>query len=393
MSTPAIDALSLARSGLEALRRGDAQQAREALEPIVASGQADAATCFGLAFACRKLDDKQACLAAVDKALALDPRNLRALLLKADCLMELGDVRAASTFYQFAIQAAPPAHELPSGLREDLARAASVCERNATQFETYLQERLGALGLLDGRGAGRFRHSLDLLVGKRQVYFQQPNTYFFPELPQIQFYDRDAFPCLDAVEAATARIRDELLEVLKETSAFTPYVQGSAKRPHKDQSGMQDNPDWSAFFLWKHGEPLAANIARCPQTVTALAEVPLCTMKNRSPSVLFSLLRPGARIPAHTGLVNTRLICHLPLIVPPGCGFRVGNDSRVPVEGKAWLFDDTIEHEAWNNSSQTRVILLFEIWRPELSQEERAQVTAMFDAIDAYSGQKPDWEI
>jgi aspartyl/asparaginyl beta-hydroxylase (cupin superfamily) len=127
--------------------------------------------------------------------------------------------------------------------------------------------------------------------------------------------------------------------------------------------------------------------------LNALAGVPLARIANRSPSILFSLLRPGARIPPHCGLVNTRLICHLPLIVPPDCAFRVGNDTRVPVEGKLWAFDDTIEHEAWNRSDRTRVILLFDIWRPELSDEERRLVTAMFEAIDAYSGQKPAWEI
>ena len=119
----------------------------------------------------------------------------------------------------------------------------------------------------------------------------------------------------------------------------------------------------------------------------------MCRVANRSPSVLFSLLRPGAHIPAHTGMVNTRLIGHLPLIVPPGCEFRVGNEMRPWVEGKAWMFDDTIEHEAWNRSGETRVILLFEIWRPELTPAERALVDAMFAAIDAHSGQKPKWEI
>jgi len=111
----------------------------------------------------------------------------------------------------------------------------------------------------------------------------------------------------------------------------------------------------------------------------------MARVRGRSPSILFSLLRPGARIPPHTGEMNTRLICHLPLIVPPDCSFRVGNDTRATVEGRAWVFDDTIEHEAWNGSDRTRVILLFEIWRPELTVEERGLVSAMFEAIDAYN--------
>jgi aspartyl/asparaginyl beta-hydroxylase (cupin superfamily) len=71
----------------------------------------------------------------------------------------------------------------------------------------------------------------------------------------------------------------------------------------------------------------------------------------------------------------------------------VGNETREWVEGKAWLFDDTMEHEAWNRSSALRVVLLFEVWRPELTEEERGLVNAMFESIDAHMGEKPAWEI
>jgi aspartate beta-hydroxylase len=95
-------------------------------------------------------------------------------------------------------------------------------------------------------------------------------------------------------------------------------------------------------------------------------------------------LRPGARIPPHTGYVNTRLICHLPLIVPDGCAIRVGNETRAWQEGRALVFDDTVEHEAWNRSDRLRVVLLFDIWRPELTLEERELVTRLLQAVDAY---------
>ncbi len=198
---------------------------------------------------------------------------------------------------------------------------------------------------------------------------------------------------VDRVEAATADIRSELIEVLREESAFKPYVEGDPNRPRSDEAGMLNNPAWSAYYLWKDGAIVPEHAARCPRTMEALAEAPLTSVKGRSPAVLFSLLRPRTRIPPHNGFVNTRLICHLPLIVPESCGLRVGNETRVPVEGKAWLFDDTIEHEAWNDSDRTRVILLFEIWRPELSDEERRLVSAMFEAIDAHGGQRSAWGI
>ena len=393
MHTPPTDTPSLARSGVEALRRGDARAARETFERIVATGQADASACLGLAYACRSLKDNPASRAAVDKALALEPRNLRALILKADHLAEEEDARAASAFYLAAVKSAPPADQLPPELRNEVDRAHAMCDRYAAQFEDFLKDRLVRSGFHDGRSSRRFTQSLDIVFGKKKIYFQDPRYYFFPELPQIQFYDRNDFPWLDKIEAATADIRAELVEVLKEDSAFKPYVQGDPRRPHSDEEGMLNNPAWSAFYLWKDGAVVPDHAARCPNTMKALAEAPLTQVKGRSPAVLFSLLRPGARIPPHTGFVNTRLICHLPLIVPASCGLRVGNDARALVEGKAWLFDDTMEHEAWNGSDRTRVILLFEIWRPELTEEERRLVSSMFEAIDDHIGEKPAWGI
>jgi aspartyl/asparaginyl beta-hydroxylase (cupin superfamily) len=85
-------------------------------------------------------------------------------------------------------------------------------------------------------------------------------------------------------------------------------------------------------------------------------------------------------------VTNTRAIVHLPLIVPEGCGFRVGGETRAWREGEAFAFDDTIEHEAWNGSDATRIILLFDVWRPELDTAERAALRAMFAAIDALNG-------
>jgi aspartyl/asparaginyl beta-hydroxylase (cupin superfamily) len=93
---------------------------------------------------------------------------------------------------------------------------------------------------------------------------------------------------------------------------------------------------------------------------------------------MFSLLRPGARINPHNGVHNARLICHLPLIVPSNCGFRVGNDVREWEEGKILIFDDSIEHEAWNNSDQDRLVLIFDVWRPEIEEQERREITALF---------------
>lgn len=393
MALPDADANALIQAGVLALRGGDFVAARQSFERVVAAGRADGAVLLSLAHACGASGDTEAALAAVDAALAREPRNLRALMMKADHLASTGQGPAAAAYYQAVVKAAAAAPQLPADLQQAAARARAQCERYAKEFEGHLQARLGEVAAAQGPSSARFTQSMDLLFGKKQVYMQQPRLYYFPELPQIQFYPRDSFGWMDRVEAATADIREELLSVLDEPSAFEPYVQGSPNRPAGAQGGMLNNPDWSAYYLWQNGAPVAEHVARCPRTMRALAEVPLAQVPGRSPSVLFSLLRPGARIPPHHGFVNTRLICHLPLIVPPGCGFRVGNETREWVEGQAWAFDDTIEHEAWNTSDRTRVILLFEVWRPELTGAERALVSAMFEAIDQHRGGGGEWSI
>ncbi len=387
-----LDASNLRKIGAEALRRGDAKAARDSFERLVEADQADINIWLALAGSCGRLGDLPAAHAAADKALALDAGNLRALIVKADLLAHEGDTRAASSFYLNAVRLAPPPNQLTADLRGDIERANAMCQRYAREFEGFLMAKLGEHGFAPGAPTTRFAQSLELLLGRRQIYLQQPTYYYLPELAQIQFFDRAKFPWIGKVEAATADIRAELMQVLEDGAAFKPYVQADPRRPRNPDNRMIGNPEWSAFYLWKDGEAVAENAARCPKTLAALADVPMPRVPKRSPSILFSLMRPGAHIPAHNGFVNTRLICHLPLVVPGQCHFRVGNEVREWVEGKAWVFDDTIEHEAWNRSNRTRVVLLFEIWRPELSDEERGLVHAMFEAIDAHGG-GPAWSI
>jgi aspartyl/asparaginyl beta-hydroxylase (cupin superfamily) len=84
-------------------------------------------------------------------------------------------------------------------------------------------------------------------------------------------------------------------------------------------------------------------------------------------------------------MLNTRLICHLPVIVPPGCRLRVGNTTRSVEQDKVLIFNDSIEHEAWNDGDAVRVVLLFEIWHPDLTADERTALAALYEAIGAYA--------
>lgn len=384
----------LQNNAVAALRAGDASLARILFGHFAAAAPGNPQALLGLALACRQLQDDAGANSALNDLLKVEPRNLRALILKGDLYMAASDSRSAVSFYQAALRiAAQQQAAQPADLQQELQRIRQQCDDIAAQYASWLRERLAAGGFDPSRSSARFAQSVDIVLGQKKIYLQEPRYYYFPGLPQNQFYPREQFPWLDVLEQATDAIRVELLEILRDESAFTPYVQGDPNRPRNEEGGMLNNPAWSAFYLWKNGEVVEENARRCPATLAALRDAPLARVPNRSPSILFSLLRPGAHIPPHHGLVNTRLIGHLPLIVPPGCGFRVGNDTREWVRGRAWLFDDTIEHEAWNRGTETRVILLFDVWRPELTLEERDLVVKLFDAIDAHSGRKPEWEI
>ena len=386
MLNPA-EAEALVRDSVAALQRGDAAAARAALERVTATGRANAQIWLILATALRRLGDRVAEERALDEVLKLEPRAIRALILKGDLKADASDDRGASSFYKAALRAADTGGaKLPADLAAEVERVRRASAQADERYRAHLEASLERAGIARGQRGKHFQQSLDILFGEKRVYLQQPSTYYFPGLPQIQFYEREQFDWAAVVEAATADIRRELYALLEQDGLFRPYMVSDPNRPPSGYHGLVDNPQWSTLYLWEKGGPVPGIADRCPRTMEAMRAVPLPHITTRAPSILFSLLRPGARIPPHAGVMNARLICHLPLIVPQPSGFRVGNETRAWEEGKLLVFDDSIEHEAWNDSAEDRVVLIFDIWRPELSEADRRAVTAIFEAVDAYPG-------
>ena len=190
------------------------------------------------------------------------------------------------------------------------------------------------------------------------------------------------FDWIDRVEAQTAAVRAELVAMLAQGEAgFMPYVQKSEAEAGHAFRALNHNADWGVYFLYNQGQRVEKHCAACPATTALLDSLPLVRIAGRGPTAFFSRLRPGTHIVPHHGATNTRLIAHLPLIVPPDCALRVGNDTRAVEAGRMMIFDDTIEHEAWNRSTQDRVVLIFDIWNPFLSATERALVAGMTEAL------------
>lgn len=312
---------------------------------------------------------------AVEKALALEPRHLSALLQKGAYLERSGNVREAARTYRNALACIRSGADPAPAVAEALSHARKVVEDDRASLAAALEQPLAAAR--ERHGGTRQRRAeacLEALMGERSVFHSQPTWMYFPELPAIEFFERSEFPWLDAVEAASAEIRAELLRVLAaDREGLQPYIDFPPSMPLDQWRDLNRSRRWSAYFLWNQGEVNAGHVARCPSTARALesADVPRPRIASRAPTAFFSILDPDTRIPPHTGVTNTRLTVHLPLIVPPDCGFRVGATTREWMPGKAWVFDDTIEHEAWNSSDTPRAILIFDIWNPLLTAAER----------------------
>ena len=378
---------AVAQAGVAALQRGDAGAAGAAFKQVEQAGRGTHQLRLLLAQACVMTGDAVDAHAALDKVLAEEPTNLYALIMRGDLLSAAKDDRAAVSWYKAALAQAPRAGRLPADLLDALRRAQAAVDRTQAAFEAHLNATLEAGGT--SSPGPRFREALDILAGRAEPKLQQPTSFYYPRLPQQPFFERAAFAWVAELEAAAPAIRAELAAVLADEAALKPYVAAEPSRPAK-RHALLDDPQWSAFHLYRGGIPLPENAARCPATMAALLAPPIPHISGRSPMALFSVLKAGTHIPPHSGMLNTRLICHLPLIVPDGCRLRVGNETRAVVQDRMMIFDDSIEHEAWNDGTSTRVVLLFEIWRPELDASERVALTTLFEAIGAYAPPKDD---
>lgn len=361
--------------------------------PLFASAEArdpaNAEIPFFHALAHRMLGDVTAAIAALDRALAIDPYFFMALLSKAALYEKRGDIRNAARIYAPALKIAPALERLSPSQRQMVAHAKEVIAANAQELAQHLRARTDALRADASQDdLGRFDECLDILAGVKSRPVQDPLGLFFPELPAISFYKRDYFPWLSQLEAATDMIRGELEVVLREdTQEFSPYIQLRDGAPINQWTELNHSRLWSTFYLWRDGVRYDRNCERCPKTAALLATLPMAHQAGFGPTAMFSVLQPRTRIPPHTGSTNVRLLTHLPLILPPQCRFRVGNHTRDWRMGEAWVFDDTIDHEAHNDSDEVRVILIFDVWNPLLSLAERALISQLMTALTEYNPQ------
>lgn len=377
--------------GLDALARGDGM----AVGYFARATTADPAASplwMNLASAYRGLGDSVGEQTALERALALDQRNLMANVRLAELQDRVGNTAAAAFRWGGVATIVQSLPERSPALSQLLVRASDRIAQHTRALSDAIDTALAPLredAAADDRR--RIDVCIDAMLGRRAIHAPVPHGLHFPFLPADEFFPRRHFPWLAAFEAATPAIRAELENLLADGApGFAPYVAMTPGTPPNRWTPLDGSDLWSARYLWRYGVRDDAVCTRCPQTAAMLETLPLADIPGRGPSAFFSVLKPGTRLPPHTGVSNIRSVVHLPLIVPDRCGFRVGGETRAWRVGEAFVFDDTIEHEAWNDSDEIRAVLIVDVWNPHLTASEIAMMRRMFGTLGAQLGMAGD---
>ncbi|HEX8240083.1 MAG TPA: aspartyl/asparaginyl beta-hydroxylase domain-containing protein [Allosphingosinicella sp.] len=374
--------------GLNTLAEGRQSEAAALFRRAIAVDPRSPELWMNLAKAFREAGDDSSERQALEGALAIDQRHFMALVRLAELFERTGDEARSAERWTGVLALAAMMDERPPALEAMLEHAGAVVARRRAGFAAAIDDGLAeARSSLEAAERRRFDACIDHALGRRRIYANQPAGMHFPFLPAEEFFERRHFPWLKRIEAETGAIRSELEALLAgDEAGIRPYVAMEPGTPANKWSPLDNKLDWGALHLWKDGRRDDSVCARVPRTAAAVEALPLSDLPGRTPTVFFSLLQPGTHLPAHTGVSNVRAIIHLPLIVPPGCAFRVGGETRSWEVGRAWAFDDTIEHEAWNRSDQVRAILIFDVWNPYISEVERDLLRRFYALAGATEG-------
>jgi aspartate beta-hydroxylase len=372
------DPVALNARGMRALADNDAKAAARYFSEAAEIEPSQPTLWMNLATAARAQDDAELERSSLERALELDRFHFMALLRKAELEERCGNATQAAINWgnvaQFVLQVPDPAPLMKEAAQRGRAYLAAHRAALAEKFD----REFGADRAADP-DMRRFNACIDTVVGRRTIYRNECLGLDFPFLPADEFFDKRLFPWLGDVEKHTDAIRAEALALLEDPGdALRPYVTLDKGVPENKWSKLDHSLDWGACFLWEYGDPNRAVLDRCPATAAALDLAPTNRIPGKAPSSFFSILRPQKHIPPHTGVTNTRAIIHLPLVVPEGCWFRVGGETRPWVEGEAFAYDDTIEHEAMNPTDEIRIVLIFDVWNPHLTAREQDLITRMF---------------
>jgi aspartate beta-hydroxylase len=377
---------------LTALRNRDMRGAEELIQRALATAGDDPLTLHNHGRILEAAGNHVAAAAAQRAALAVAPHYHAARLLLGRALELSGQKHASIVAYARALQDAQrdgrwlDKATTPPALQPRVEDAVfKVRHGRLEAIERLLQPVIAVYG---NEPLRRIEKSLRIFFNAEERVPADPRQnskfYHYPDIPAHPYLDLKLFPWVEAFEARTSEIQRELLSLLPDTRG-RERVFASEALEADHLRGLKQPPSWNGYYFYRYGERRDENCERCPQTAAALDSVPLCRVRKHGPEVLFSVFTPGTHLLAHRGVTNTRVVAHLPLMVPEDCALRVGGEEHRWQEGKVVVFDDTFEHEAWNRSDRTRVVLIFDLWSPYLTAAERAALEVLIYDIGEFN--------
>jgi hypothetical protein len=362
-----------------AMARGDVREAASLLEVAAQRGR-DSTTLLRLATVRRSIGDLSGALRAATAGVELSPRNFLMCLLLGSLREATGAIHAAQRAYRAACAHAPLDLSFQPGIAKQLewakrrTGAADEWRKHVVEWDPTVAPY--SLSRDEERRVRGFRTNI---LENVEAGTLAPPIFMVPGIRPKRYFDPSIFEGLAGLEGATDPIRAEFLALAESRSGTLSSRLGGLHAADTDNSRPGA---WSMIPLIKNGAAVEQFASRCPQTMEFARKLDLPKLGLISPSLYFSVLEPNSRIAPHTGITNARLIVHLPLIVPDHCGFSVGGEGRRWEVGKALVFDDMTLHEAWNDSNRIRVVLIADLWRPELSAAERAAVSDLMNCRD-----------
>ncbi|MFC7221195.1 aspartyl/asparaginyl beta-hydroxylase domain-containing protein [Streptomyces polyrhachis] len=228
------------------------------------------------------------------------------------------------------------------------------------EFDKWLE-----LGKVERKDVERIREGLEITAQGRigEVAGATEPEVYFPGFTSRPWWSRDDISWLDELESAAPNILGEL-------QSFDLGTRPSVSHP----TGLADRGHWRALYLSCIGKPYTRNLSSFPKTLETLSKIPGATDCGMT---YFSMIDGGTHIAPHSGFTNAHLRCHLSLVATGGSRIRVAEHVRGWEEGKAFVFDDSYDHEVWNDGSERRIVLLFDFWHPELTVPEIEALTHM----------------
>jgi aspartate beta-hydroxylase len=364
------------------------EEAREQLRRATAAHPRDALNHHHLGRICDALGDSQNGIPAHRQAVKLRPDFHIARLFLASALERAGDAHTALLQFARALGAAQAqghwmdAASTPAPLRPMIEHAANVVRQGRRQALARLLEPLVRTYGRDEMT--RVEQCARIYLREATAEYpdarQKPTFLYFPGLGASPYVDCSRFDWIAGLEAQADRIREELMALLPDgLGGERVFTTEDLERQHL--RGLDAPPSWTGCYSYRHGVRRDDNCRSCPATAQALDRLPLVHVREHGPEVLYSVFTPGTHLLPHRGVTNTRLVGHLALLIPEDCALSVGGEIHHWVPGKAVVFDDTYEHEAWNRSSQTRVVMIFDVWHPGLTCAERHAVADLVAGI------------